>query len=61
MTYADEFVELFNPGADTISIAGWTLGDDDGAAGSLFRFPPGTLLPPGGFVVLFGGRHAAGV
>ena len=60
MTYADEFIELFNPGADTISIAGWSLGDDDVAAGSLFRFPPGTVLPPGGFVVLFGGGTPQG-
>jgi len=59
-TYADEFVELYNPGADTLSLEGWRLGDDDTAPGALFQFPAGTRLSPGGYLVLFGGATPAG-
>ncbi|MDE2734794.1 MAG: lamin tail domain-containing protein [Gemmatimonadota bacterium] len=54
--YEDEFIELYNAGADTISLASWQLGD----AASLidyFRFPPGAFIAPGSYVVLFGGGN----
>ena len=57
--YEDEFIELYNAGADTISLASWQLGD----AASLrdyFRFPPGALIAPRSYVVLFGGGNPAG-
>ena len=60
-TYEDEFIELFNAGADTVSIAGWTLGDDDVAVDGLFRFPDDARLAPGSYVVLFGGGNPQGL
>ena len=59
-TYADEFVELFNPGPDTLSLEGWKLGDDDTAPGALFQFPADARLAPGGYLVLFGGGNPTG-
>lgn len=53
--YQDEFVELWNAGTDTARLDGCRLGDDDTPMGRLFEFPAGTSLPPGGFLVLFGG------
>ena len=59
-TYEDEFIELFNPGPDTLSIAGWSLGDDDVAVDDLFHFPDDARLPPGSYAVLFGGGNPQG-
>ncbi|MSR82791.1 MAG: lamin tail domain-containing protein [Candidatus Latescibacteria bacterium] len=59
-TYADEFVELFNAGTDTLSIAGWKLGDNDVATSAFFQFPAGTSRAPGGHLILFGGGAPTG-
>ncbi len=53
--FEDEFVELRNAGPDTARLDGCRLGDDDTPLDRLFGFPSGTMLPPGGFLVLFGG------
>jgi len=58
-SYEDEFVELWNAGADTVALAGWGLGDDDAPLASWFRFPSGWALPPQGRVVVFGGGDTA--
>ncbi|MDE2890473.1 MAG: lamin tail domain-containing protein [Gemmatimonadota bacterium] len=58
--FQDEFVELWNPRSDTARLEGCRLGDDDAPIGRLFEFPAGTLLPPGGFLVLFGGGSSSG-
>jgi hypothetical protein len=42
-----EFVELHNPGAAAVSLAGWKLAGDVS-----FTFPPGASIAPGGFVVV---------
>ena len=57
--YQDEFIELYNAGADTISLASWQLGDA-GSLGDYFRFPPGAVIAPGSYVVLFGGGNPSG-
>ena len=59
-TYEDEFIELYNSGPDTVSLAGWRLGDDDIAYASLFAFPDSTLLPPNSRLLLFGGGMPTG-
>lgn len=46
----DEFIELYNPGANPIILGGWRLGRLTKNASSseaqlLFTFPPGTVLP----------------
>ena len=58
-TYEDEFVELANIGADTISLAAWKIGDDDAPSDAFFTFPAGTYLAPGQLLVLFGGGSPA--
>lgn len=42
-----EFVELHNPGANPISLAGWKL-----AGGIEFTFPPFSIVQPGQFLVV---------
>ncbi|MFA6108649.1 MAG: lamin tail domain-containing protein, partial [Candidatus Latescibacterota bacterium] len=56
----DEFVELLNlgPGAD---LSGCRLSDDDTRNADQFRFPPGTWLGPGEYLVLFGGGSPTGI
>ena len=53
----DEFVELVNAGVDSLDIGGFTVSD---AAQVRFRFPGGTVMPPGEAVVVFGGGQPAG-
>jgi hypothetical protein len=42
-----EFIELHNPGAATVDLAGWRLED-----GVLFNFPAGKSIPAGGYFVV---------
>lgn len=46
-TVHSEFIELHNPGADEVAMGGWYFSD-----GVSFVFPAGTVLPPGGYVVV---------
>lgn len=48
----DEFVELVNVTGETLDLTGWMVGDDERIN---FEFPDGYMLPPGAFVVIFGG------
>jgi hypothetical protein len=43
----DGFIELFNQGTNTLSIAGWKF-----VSGISFTFPPGATLPAQGYVVV---------
>ncbi len=43
----DEYIELINQGRETADLSGWRL---DG--GIRFTFPPGTHLPPGGYLTV---------
>ncbi len=42
-----EFIELYNRGAAPVNLGGWKL--DDAVN---FTFPPGTTIPPGGYLVV---------
>jgi hypothetical protein len=44
---SDEFVELHHRGVQPIDLGGWALID-----GITYRFPPGTVMPPGAFFVI---------
>ena len=44
-------IELFNPTANDVGIAGWFLSDDANAPGK-YRIPDGTVIPAGGFATL---------
>ena len=57
--HEDEFVELYNAGVDTISLASWQLGDT-GSLLDYFRFPPGAFIAPGSYAILFGGGNPVG-
>ena len=57
--HEDEFIELYNTGSRRVSLAGWRLGDA-GSLSDYFRFPPGAVIEPGSYVVLFGGGNPAG-
>ena len=57
--YEDEFIELYNASADTISLASWQLGDT-ASLNDYFRFPSGAVIAPSSYVVLFGGGNPSG-
>ena len=57
--HEDEFIELYNAGTDTISLASWWLGDT-GSLLNYFRFPPGAFIAPGSYAVVFGGGNPEG-
>ncbi|MBK6304542.1 MAG: lamin tail domain-containing protein [Gemmatimonadetes bacterium] len=44
-----DWVELYNPTAASVNIGGWRLRDNDSTR--TFRFPEGTVIPPGGYFV----------
>ncbi|MGD1977949.1 MAG: lamin tail domain-containing protein [Akkermansiaceae bacterium] len=46
-TVLNEFVEIHNPGENTVDVGNWSL---DG--GVRFTIPPGTSIPPGGYLVI---------
>ena len=58
-TYEDEFIELYNAGPVPISLAGWRLGDST-APKNHFQFPPGAVIAPRSYVLLFGGGNPTG-
>lgn len=58
-TYADEFVELYNAGRDTIDLRSWQIAD---GISIRHTFPDSldALLLPGEFVTVFGGGEPTG-
>ena len=52
----DEFIEFFNLGG-TLDLSGYTIHDN---AQERHVFPEGTVIPPGGVLVLFGGGNPTG-
>lgn len=53
----DEFIELVNNTGVAADISGWTLAD---SAGVRHTFPPGTIVPKDGAIVVFGGGRPTG-
>jgi len=55
-----DWVELFNPTASAVALAGYVLHDDKGAAdGDSYTFPAGSSLSGGGFLLLCCADEAA--
>lgn len=52
----DEFIEFFNSGPE-LDISGYTISD---AAQVRHTFPPGTVIPMNGVIVVFGGGNPTG-
>ncbi len=48
----EDAIELYNPGAFFVDVSGWYLSDRKNDP-KRFRIPDGTVLPPGGFVVVY--------
>ncbi|WP_160317074.1 lamin tail domain-containing protein, partial [Ardenticatena maritima] len=48
----DEWIELANLGATPLDLTSWQLDDAEGGSAP-YTFPPGSLIPPGGFLLLF--------
>ena len=57
--HEDEFIELYNAGPDTVSLARWQLSDAP-ALSNYFRFPSDAVIAPNSYVVLFGGGNPSG-
>jgi trypsin len=53
----DEFIELVNAGDQALDLSGAAVSDAIGVRG---RIPEGTVLPPGGAMVVFGGGTPTG-
>ncbi|HWI58934.1 MAG TPA: lamin tail domain-containing protein [Bacillota bacterium] len=56
LTHSDprtDWIELYNPATTNADIGGWFL-TDDFYAPKRYRIPAGTVLSPGGYLVLFG-------
>ena len=45
---SEDWVELYNPSPQSVSLAGWELRDE----ASVFAIPAGTMIPAGGYLVL---------
>jgi hypothetical protein len=58
----DEFIEFINDSPNPVDLSGFTLYDDDQLGTDVPRhtFPEGTVIPPGGVFVLFGGGTPTG-
>jgi hypothetical protein len=52
----DQWIELFNPGPANADLSGWTL--RSGANGTVYRFPQGTTVRKGTFLMLYGKQTA---
>lgn len=53
----DEFLELINISGGILDISGWKIFDN---VRDRHTFPPGTILPPGCAVIIFGGGNPTG-
>ena len=56
--YDDEFVEIINGELNAIDMSNYSLSD---ATGLRHTFPPGTILPSGKSIVVFGGGTPTGI
>lgn len=56
----DEFIEFFNDGASNFDLSGYQVWDDTASGGVVYTFPSGTVIPPKGALVLFGGGTPVG-
>jgi hypothetical protein len=50
----DEWVELYNSADVSVDVSGWALDDEAEAGSPLYFLPPGTVIAPHGFLLLFG-------
>jgi hypothetical protein len=51
--HRDEWIELYNPSEQEVSLAGWVLDDYPDAGTAPFTFPTGSVLGPGAYGVYY--------
>lgn len=51
----DEWVELFNPTSSPVDLNGCYLSESGESVANGYQFPAGSIIPAGGFVVIYGG------
>lgn len=54
-----DWIELYNSGSSDCALSGWFL-SDDAAEPDKWRFPAGTVIPAGGYLVVFASGAAGG-
>ncbi|MDW8100631.1 MAG: lamin tail domain-containing protein, partial [Anaerolineae bacterium] len=52
-TAQDEWIELYNLSEQPVDLSGWSLDDAPNGGSRPYVFPPGTLLPAHGYLLLF--------
>lgn len=62
----DEWVEIYNKGSAELSLGGYAIADSDETTGAArtsvaMRFPSGTKLAPGGFILILLGKKQSAV
>lgn len=56
----DSFIEFYNSGTTNLDVSGYQIFDDTAATTPVYTVAPGTLIPPGGVMVVFGGGTPTG-
>jgi hypothetical protein len=57
----DEFIEFVNIGASSLNLSGYQIWDDTLVGTLVYTIPNGTILPPQGALVIFGGGKPVGL
>ncbi len=52
----DEWIELWNLEGRAVDLVGWILDDVSGSGSPPYRLPPGSVIPPDGYMVLYGSQ-----
>ena len=56
----DEFIEFLNNGDSNLNVSGYQIWDDTITGSMVYRIPNGTIIPPKGALVIFGGGKPVG-
>ncbi len=57
----DEFIEFVNTGATSLNLSGYQIWDDTLIGTLVYTIPNGTIIPPQGAMVVFGGGKPVGL
>ncbi len=57
----DEFIEFLNQSTQALDVSGYQILDDSALNTVVFTFPNGTIIPPNGALVVFGGGKPRGL
>lgn len=57
----DEFIEFVNIGSSSLNVSGYQIWDDTLVGSLVYTIPNGTIIPPQGALVIFGGGTPVGL